>query len=114
MFSLDELLQQVEAYQYKRLSLKDLERWFEDNFDDVDASEDSRKLRLAIDAALAEYHFDHVGENIVREELAEAIRPFCYEVRVYAQPIELVCGKASQKTAAFRPLVLRSLLTVLP
>lgn len=76
MLSLDELLQQVEAFHENRLSLNDLERWFDDNFDEVDASADARKLRLAIDAALAGYHFDHAGENIVRKELAEAVRPF--------------------------------------
>ena len=77
MFTVDELLQKVEEYRGNRMSLRDLDRWFEDNIDgDPHADAAAEQLRLAVDAALAAYHFDHIGEASFREELAEAIRPY--------------------------------------
>ncbi len=76
MLSVDELAQNAEAYQRKCMSLNDFERWFEDNVSDVENDEEQERLRVAIDAAFAEYHFDHIGEDAFRGRLQEILRPF--------------------------------------
>lgn len=78
MLTVDELRQKAEAYAYQRdgMSLKDFEEWFEDNSIDADDNAELNELRIAIDAAFAEYHFDRIGEVALREELVAAIRPF--------------------------------------
>jgi len=75
MLTVDELLRKVEAYRRNRLSLKDFEEWFEDNSTESDEAPELRELRIAVDGAFAQYHFDHVGEVAFREELATAVRP---------------------------------------
>lgn len=76
MLTVDELLHKSEAYQRNRMSLKEFEEWFEDNSIDTDGASEVNELRAAIDSALAEYHYDHIGEDIFRKELAAAILPF--------------------------------------
>lgn len=76
MFTVDEMLKAVDEYQRERMSLEAFERWFEDNSAMEFADEQSDRIRAAVDAALAELHFDRIGEQIFRRELANSIRPF--------------------------------------
>jgi hypothetical protein len=72
----DELSKAVEEYQRGGMSLEAFEQWFEENSAMEFADPESNRVRAAVDAALAEYHFDHIEEPAFRRELAAAVRPF--------------------------------------
>jgi hypothetical protein len=90
MLTVDELLHNVAAYQNRSMSFEEFENWFEDN--SIDSS-DANELRAAIDAVFAEYHYDYIGEDAFRKELAAAIRPFASPAAVLTSA--LVFGKSS-------------------
>jgi hypothetical protein len=116
MPSMEELANSVENYRNGSLSLDDFEDWFRDSSRGMFGESDGvREACLLIESAFSHVRFEDASEEVFRGELAEAIHPFWYEVRVHAPPIEMVSRKPSrplQKTAAFRPLVLHPLLTV--
>ena len=76
MLTLDELSQNVAAYQQQRMSLEDFENWFEDNSSGAYEVPGLREACTAVDAALSEYYYDHIGEDALKAELANAVRPF--------------------------------------
>ena len=73
MFTIEELLKSADEYQRECMSLEAFERWFEDHTAIEFADEESDRIRAAVDAALAEYHFDHIGEKAFRLELANVL-----------------------------------------
>jgi hypothetical protein len=76
MFTAEELADHVAAYCSERISLKQFEDWFEANSAGAYDVPDLLEKCAAIDAAFSQYYFDHIGESALREELANAIRPF--------------------------------------
>jgi hypothetical protein len=96
MFSMDKLLNVVEDYQQERMSLEAFEQWFEEISAVEFAEAGVNRMRAAVDAALGEYHFDHIGEQAFREELATAVRPFALWVERPAPYIFLVKGRSAQ------------------
>ena len=67
------LIQHVQQYLDNRITLRDFETWFEDNMQEDYGNPQDNTLRRAIDAALAEYHFDHIGQMALRQQLAAAL-----------------------------------------
>jgi hypothetical protein len=72
-----DLSEQIEAYRRGGVSLAKFQEWFEDvstgaAYDDPD----TRAICATVDAAFSAYHFDHIGEDAMKAELAGAIRPF--------------------------------------
>jgi hypothetical protein len=96
MFAIDELLMAVEDYQQERMSLEAFEQWFEENSAMEFAEAEVNRMRAAVDAALGEYHFDHIGEQAFRKELANAVRPFGVLVERPAPDIFLVKSRSIQ------------------
>jgi hypothetical protein len=89
MFTLNELSEQIAAYRDDRLLFAEFENWFEDNSAGVYDVPGLREACIAVDAALSRYHFDHVGEVVLKSELANASRPFVLpsaEVWVLVEP----------------------------
>jgi hypothetical protein len=76
MITVDELLQKAHEYQRKRMSLEQFEDWFESASTDAYDVPELRELCVAVDGALAGYHYDYIGETSFRQELAAALRPF--------------------------------------
>ncbi len=80
MFSLKELQRRFDAYKDDRISRVEFRDWFEAN--SYDAYEDVvlRPVCVAIDTAFSEYLFDDIGEDALKQELANAIRPFALQL----------------------------------
>jgi hypothetical protein len=76
MSSLDEMSQRIAAYRDGRISLSDFENWFEDNSSAAYAVPELKSVWAAVDAAFSQYHYDHIGEEAMKVELANAILPF--------------------------------------
>lgn len=76
MFSLEELLNNVAAYQSGRMSLRDFRNWFEDHSSVAYDMADLRDACVAIDAVFSEYYYDNIGEVALKGRLATAMVPF--------------------------------------
>src|ERR1700689_5043417 len=76
MSSLDEMSQRIAAYRDGRISLSDFENWFEDNSSAAYAVPELKSVWAAVDAAFSQYPYDHIGEEAMKVELANAILPF--------------------------------------
>jgi hypothetical protein len=77
MFSLSELSNHIAAYKDERIPFSVFENWFEDNSAGAYDVPELKAACIAVDAALAEYHFDDVPEDRLKERLAGAVRrPF--------------------------------------
>ena len=76
MFTVDDIVRHARQYQLGRMSLEEFENWFEDNSLDVYDSPELNAVRAAVDGALAAYHYDYIGEDALRLELANAIGSF--------------------------------------
>lgn len=76
MFTFEELAARIGSYQTGSQSLADFQDWFEENCSGAYDDSELRAACIAVDAALSEYYYDHVGESVLRKELATAIRPF--------------------------------------
>lgn len=76
MLTISELSERVVAYRDDRLSFSDFENWFEDNSAGAYDVPDVREACIATDAALSQYHFDHIDEIALKAELEKAMRPF--------------------------------------
>jgi hypothetical protein len=79
MLTADELLRKAEDYRQMRISLEEFEDWFEDNSAEAYEDSDLKELWAAVDGALAEYHYDYIGEAAFREELEAAVHPFALD-----------------------------------
>jgi len=77
MFKPEELSRQIAAYRDGAIQLSDFEEWFEDNAN-AEAYDDPNlhPLCVSVDAALSEFHFDNIGEAVVKSRLAAAIGDF--------------------------------------
>jgi hypothetical protein len=108
-----EIIQKVEAFLANSLSFQEFDDWSAEFSWNIHERADSETQALAYQVrAILNAFSEDDSESGLRKELAEAVRPFCSEVRVYAHPVEIVYGKPSQRTAAFRSLVLRSAFVV--
>jgi hypothetical protein len=58
------------------MSLADFADWFEDGSSAAYDNADLREAWIAVDAAFSAYHYDNIGENALKAELENAIRPF--------------------------------------
>jgi hypothetical protein len=76
MLTLNELSQHVVAYRDGQTSFAEFENWFEDNSAGAYEASDLRDACIAVDAALAQFHFDHVEERVLKSALETAVRPF--------------------------------------
>jgi hypothetical protein len=76
MFSLSELSNRIAAYKDGRLPFSEFENWFEDNSAGAYDVPELKAACIAVDAALAEYHFDDVCEDRLKEQLGNSVRPF--------------------------------------
>jgi hypothetical protein len=84
MLSVSELSRQISRYRDGEISIGDFEEWFEDAT--PASAYDNPALRpscVAVDSALSQYHFDHIGEDVLKMELATAVPRF-YEAAVGA------------------------------
>jgi len=81
MFTVEELHGKIDEYQQRKISLEAFDHWFEDNSIAAYADPELADIYAAVDGALAEYYFDHIGEDNFREELAKAVRPFVQSPR---------------------------------
>jgi hypothetical protein len=78
MLKIPEVSQQIAVYRDAQISLDEFEDWFRSNSRGVyqaDDSDDSR-VTVAVESALSKFHFQGITEDLLREELADAIRPF--------------------------------------
>jgi hypothetical protein len=77
MLSVSELSRQISRYRDGEISIGDFEEWFEDATP-ASAYENPalRPACVAVDSALAQYHFDHIGEDVLKMELATAVPRF--------------------------------------
>ena len=103
MLSREELQENVSAYRDARMSLEEFENWFEDASSDVYGIPELRDLCAPVDAALAEYHFDRIGEDKLRDELGLAIFPFALGP-VYGPAYEVVYNRPLKKSAIASPV----------
>ncbi len=102
MLTADELRQKAEAYAYQRdgMSLKAFEEWFEDNSIDAEDDAELKELRMAIEAAFGAYHFDRIGEALLRKELVAAIRPFAQQWEKLSPNLFLLKNKKNKSESA--------------
>jgi hypothetical protein len=85
MFTLEELSQRIAACNSGSSTISEFADWFEDNCNGAYEIDTLRDATVAIDAALSEYRYDGIGETVLKEELATAVRPFVLsESRVVA------------------------------
>jgi hypothetical protein len=97
MLTVEELAQHISAYKQGYVSFEEFENWFEDNSSGSYASSELRDPCAAVSAAISEYYFDQIGEDALREELANAIAPFLLGP-VYVSVREIVVGKPLVQT----------------
>jgi hypothetical protein len=77
MFALNELREHIDAYvSGARPSLSELYDWFEENSFDAYEDQSLREACVALDTAFSEYFFDGIAEEVLKVELAKAVRPF--------------------------------------
>jgi hypothetical protein len=109
MASLAQLQKRTEDFEDAGIDIDEFENWFRDEFRGAYSGPNNNLSAavVAVEEVLSRYHFEGASEDSIRKELATAVYPFSAAVRVYAHPIEMV--PLSQKTAAFRPIVLRPL-----
>jgi hypothetical protein len=77
MFTLEALSNKIADYRHGLLPIGEFEEWFEDHAT-ADAYDDPElhEVCVAIRAAFAEFQFDGIGADEMKEELANAVRPF--------------------------------------
>lgn len=76
MLTREELEQKIAAYRRDQISFSEFDNWFEANSLGAYADPSVSDLCASVDMALARYYFDHVAEDVVKDELANAIFPF--------------------------------------
>ena len=76
MLSLNHIVQQIEEYSRGAISIQEFEDWFEGNCSAAYYDPSLKRICVALDAAFSQYHFDHTGEAALKEQLANAIRPY--------------------------------------
>ena len=76
MVTVNELLNRIDDYENQRISFREFEDWYEDNFYDVHEVPFLKDVAAAVEGAFAQYHYDLVGEDVFRQELANAVGPF--------------------------------------
>lgn len=92
MFTRKQLEQRVDAYRDDQISRQEFHNWFEDNsFDAYGPDSEVREACVAIDTAFSEYLSGEVGEESLKDQLENALRPFALS-RAYAKPVEIVIG----------------------
>ena len=89
MLTLDELSQAVAAYRSGRMSLEEFENWFEDNSSGAYAVPELSEACSSVDAAFSQYYFDHIEENALKMELANAFRPSSQPTAVSTRPVQM-------------------------
>ena len=99
MLTAEGLQRNVAAYREGSMSLEQFENWFEEASSDVYGISELRDLCFDIDAALAGYHYDHIGEDALRQELAKALRPVA-NVWSEAEGIEVSKGASLRYRAS--------------
>ena len=79
MFTLEALSNKIADYRHGLLPIGKFEEWFEDHAT-ADAYDDPElhEVCVAIRAALAEFQFDGIGTDEMKQELASAVRPFAF------------------------------------
>ena len=78
MLTRDELVQHIAAYQSGQISFADFENWFEDSSCGAYSVQGVADLCAAVDLAISQYYFEHVGEDALKLELAAAIASFAH------------------------------------
>ena len=96
MFTIEELSQKIADYRNGLISFEHLENWFECSSHGAYADADVKQAYAAVDAAFSQYHFDRTGEEVLKEELANAILPFEYQ-------LVFVFSKEPEAHALMRP-----------
>jgi hypothetical protein len=76
MFTLEELSRQIAACNNGSSTIQQFVDWFEDNCAGAYETESLSDAAVAVDAALSEYRYDEIDEDVLKEELAGAVRPF--------------------------------------
>jgi hypothetical protein len=75
MFTLEELSRQTAACNNGSLSIQQFVDWFEGNCAGAYETESLRDATVAVDAALSEYHYDEIDEEVLKKQLAVAVCP---------------------------------------
>jgi hypothetical protein len=89
MLTLDELSQAVAAHRSGRMSLEEFENWFEDNSSGAYAVPELSEACASVDTAFSQYYFDHIEENALKMELANAVRPFSQPAAVSTRSVQM-------------------------
>jgi hypothetical protein len=89
MFTLEELSRQIAACNNGSLSIQQFVDWFEGNCAGAYEIESLRDATVAVDAALSEYHYDEIDEDLLKKELAVAVRPFALSELAPVDPYSL-------------------------
>src|SRR2546423_15453068 len=86
MLKPEDISQAVDAYRSHQSSLDQFAEWLEcvSRHKFAEAPQILEMIQ-AIDAAYSEYYYSQIGEDALRQELANAIRPFA-EARLLEQP----------------------------
>lgn len=82
MFTIDELSKKIADYRDGQISFRIFQDWFEDNSAGAYAVGNLRNAYAGIEAALAEYYYDGIGEDGLKQVLANAVRPFVKEPKI--------------------------------
>jgi hypothetical protein len=101
MLAINELSERIDAYASGRISLGELEEWFEEN--SCGADYDDAGLRAAcaaVDAALAGYHFDHVGEDELKRDNGRALRPPVADSPFSGIRVDVIHGRSDSAMGA--------------
>lgn len=97
MLTLQELSRQISAYELDQLSLDDFEDWFRSNSKGAYASSDVSELAASVEAALSKFYFQRTGEQVLKQDLWNYIRPFVlYAAEEWIlQPVQWSMSSAS-------------------
>jgi hypothetical protein len=95
MLTLNSLSLHIEEYRNGGISLDDFEDWFRDNSRGAYRVPEVSEACASVEAAFSRYYFQGVGEDALRMELANTIRPFAsLEVRPLEEPVILTASAA--------------------